>query len=346
MLEMGFGVCCLLAAGGTRTSAQLGPREPTPEPAIPAIITLLQTYDVVGMSAAHGMKDLDDFILTLVRTPAFANVVNDIVVECGNSRYQPVLDRYIAGENASLSEVQQTWRETTGPHMCTVSSFYAQLFPLIRRINQALPSAKRLRVLAADPPIDWKTITDRAGWMRFFAVRDSNIAAVIEKEVLSQHRKALILFGDAHLAHGLTPAAAAAARQMPGGFAVPSAVGRYEERYPGVTFTIELYACGATARWGGASDSWPVPSLLRTRGTRLAAPPNSPLPGPDGILYLGSPELLLYELRPAFPFFDDSLIAELRRRTAMMPANPQRDAYIDRHAGDAETNPFLCSAKR
>src|ERR1051325_11994523 len=72
MLRMGFGVCCLLAASETQASAQLGPREPTPEPAIPAIITLLQTYDVVGMRAAHGMKDLDDFILTLVRTPAFA----------------------------------------------------------------------------------------------------------------------------------------------------------------------------------------------------------------------------------------------------------------------------------
>jgi hypothetical protein len=272
-------------------------------------------------------------------------VVNDVVVECGNSRYQSVLDQYIAGENVPLIEVEKTWRETTGPHMCSVSSFYAQLFPLIRRINHGMPSGRRLRVLAADPPIDWTAITDRAGWTRFFTVRDSNIAAVMEREVLSKHRKALMLFGDAHLAHGLTPAAAAAVRQVPGGFAVASAVGRYEERYPGLTFTIELYGCGAMTRWGAASDSWRVPSLLRTRGTRLAGPPNSPFPGPDGILYLGPPELLLYELRPAFPFFDDSLIAELHRRAAVMPANPQRDAYIDGHVGDADTNPFLCSPK-
>src|SRR5262249_19198234 len=147
----------------------------------PAIIALFQTYDVVGMTAAHGMKDLDDFILTLVRTPGFAGVVNDVVVECGNSRYQSVLDRYIAGENVSLVQVQKVWRETTAPHMCSVSSFYAQLFPLIRRINQSLPSAKGLRVIAADPPINWTTIASRSDYGRSFADRDSSIAAVVER---------------------------------------------------------------------------------------------------------------------------------------------------------------------
>src|SRR5689334_17245364 len=110
-LSVGFGVCCALAASATNAGAQLTQREPTPEPAIPAIIALFQTYDVVGMTAAHGMKDLDDFILTLVRTARFADVVNDVVVECGNSRYQSVLDRYIAGENVPLAQVQKVWRE-------------------------------------------------------------------------------------------------------------------------------------------------------------------------------------------------------------------------------------------
>ena len=40
------------------------------------------------MSEAHGMKDEDDFILALVRDPAFPEKVNDIAVECGNSLYR------------------------------------------------------------------------------------------------------------------------------------------------------------------------------------------------------------------------------------------------------------------
>jgi hypothetical protein len=66
--------------------------EPTPEPAIPAILAAFDRYEVVAIPEAHGMKDLDDFILSLIRDPAFPVKVNDIEVECGNSLYQPVLD--------------------------------------------------------------------------------------------------------------------------------------------------------------------------------------------------------------------------------------------------------------
>jgi hypothetical protein len=45
------------------------------------------------MNAAHSNEKQNVFILALVRTPAFAAKVNDIVVECGNSRYQPLVDR-------------------------------------------------------------------------------------------------------------------------------------------------------------------------------------------------------------------------------------------------------------
>ena len=70
--------------------------EPTPEPAVPAILATFDKYEVVAMPEAHGMKDVDDFILSLIRNPGFPEKVNDIEVECGNSLYQPVLDRYIA----------------------------------------------------------------------------------------------------------------------------------------------------------------------------------------------------------------------------------------------------------
>jgi hypothetical protein len=131
--------------------------DPKPKEAERAVLAAFDKYEVVGVSAAHDKKDLDDFILHLIRNPAFPNKVNDVVVECGHSLYQPTLDRYIAGDDVRLSEVRQVWRDTTQP-MCGVSAFYEELFPLIRNINRALSPEKKLRVLAGDPPIDWSRV--------------------------------------------------------------------------------------------------------------------------------------------------------------------------------------------
>jgi hypothetical protein len=84
-----------------------------PEDPTRTIIAAFNKYEVVAMDAAHGNKDLDDLILHLVRDPAFPNAVNDIVVECRNSLYQRVLDRYIAGEAVPQSEFQRVWRDTS-----------------------------------------------------------------------------------------------------------------------------------------------------------------------------------------------------------------------------------------
>lgn len=58
------------------------------EPAVSAIMAAFDRYDVVAMPVDHGVKDLDDLILTLIRNPAFSKKVNDIEIECGNSLYQ------------------------------------------------------------------------------------------------------------------------------------------------------------------------------------------------------------------------------------------------------------------
>lgn len=175
---------------------------PKPADAERAVLAAFDKYEVIGMGAAHGNKDLDDFILRLIRNPAFPSQVNVVAVECGNSLYQPALDRYIAGADVPLSEVRQVWRNTTQP-MCGVSGFYGQLFPSVRRMNQTLPPEKKIRVLAGDPPIDWSKVKSGRDFAQGqFFNRDVGIAAVMEKEVLSKHRHALMLFGTAHLFHG------------------------------------------------------------------------------------------------------------------------------------------------
>ncbi len=231
-----------------------------PEPAIPAILKAFETFEIVGMPAAHGEKDIDDFILSLIRDPRFPASVNDIVVECGNMRYQPILDRYIAGENVPFTEVQHVWRDTTVQQMCGASGFYEQLYPLVRSLNQRLPATGRLRIVAADPPIDWSKIHSYDDLRPFFD-RDGNIASVTEREVLSKHRKALMLFGTFHLLHG-------------GGPGEGDAVTRYERHYPGRTFVIsEFWDYDVSNERLGALNAlgWVWPSLLRTKNSRLGS---------------------------------------------------------------------------
>src|SRR6266446_10156586 len=229
---------------------------PNPEPAVPAILAAFDKYEVVAMPQGHGMQDLDNFIFSLIRTPAFSEKVNDIEVEFGNSLYQPMLDRYIAGEDVPFTEVQKVWRKMGQP-ASGASAFVEQFFPLVRALNQKLPTGRRLRVLAGDSPVDWDQIKSLDDIIRLVH-RDASIASVMEKEVLSKHRKALMLFGTFHLMHGTGA----------------SAVSLYEKDYPNLTFVIsELGTLDTDLPTLSSSPlaTWPIPSLARAKGTWLGA---------------------------------------------------------------------------
>jgi hypothetical protein len=305
--------------------------ELTPENAVPAILAAFEKYEVVAIPEAHGMKDVDDFILSLIRNPAFPEKANDIEVECGNSLYQPILDRYIAGEDVPFTEVRKVWRNTTQP-MCGMSGFFEQFFPLVRAINQKLPPRKRLRVLAGDPPIDWDQVKSAQDIAKF-SDRDASIASVMEKEVLSKHRKALMLFGMFHLMHGA-------------GVRAGNAVTIYEKDYPNVTFVISdlgIFDTGLPDLSSSPFATWPVPSLVRAKGSWLGAlglsrfypptiwtdsecnvynefPKNEQKPMADlvdAFLYLGPQDLRLTEPIPADVALDADYVTEWLRREAL-----------------------------
>jgi hypothetical protein len=170
-------------------------RDPQPEVAIPAIIAAFDTFRVVAISDVHGTRDVDDFVLALVRDPGFPNAVNDIVVEFANSELQPTLDRYIAGDDVPVADARRLWRDKSAPDYWDLSAFRAQLLQLVRRINQKLPPAKRLRVLSGEPAID-RQVSQPNQW------RDIHIASIIENEVLAKNRRALMFYGGGHLLHG------------------------------------------------------------------------------------------------------------------------------------------------
>ena len=67
--------CCILvllvvftmtmAYGQTRAANKPEPAEATPQPAVSAILSAFDKYEIVAMPQGHGMQDLNNFILSL-----------------------------------------------------------------------------------------------------------------------------------------------------------------------------------------------------------------------------------------------------------------------------------------
>ena len=169
---------------------------------VDGIINAFKTHDVVALGEGdHGNEQGAAFRAKLYRDPRFQDVVNDIVVESGNGRYQAMMDRYIAGETVPEKELRRAWLETTQPTEVWDSDIYADMFRTIREVNQKLPKEKQLRVLLGDTPYPSDPANPRAPTRR----SDTFPAELIEREVIAKKRKALIVYGDMHFLRRVPP---------------------------------------------------------------------------------------------------------------------------------------------
>ena len=130
---------------------------PSPQDPVEGIVKLFDTYRIVMVGEIHDCRQEHELLRKLVAAPGFSQRVNDIVMEFGNARYQDAVDRYIAGEDVPMEKVQGAWQDTVGA-IGPVSSVYREFYMAVRTVNKALPKQRRLRVLLADPPIDWSQV--------------------------------------------------------------------------------------------------------------------------------------------------------------------------------------------
>jgi hypothetical protein len=159
---------------------------------VDGIINAFKTHEVVALGEGeHGNEQGAAFRAKLYRDLRFQAVVNDIVVESGNGRYQAMMDRYIAGEAVPEKELRMAWLETTQPTDVWDSDIYADMFRTIREINQKLPKEKQLRVLLGDTPYPANPGASKRR-------SDTFPAELIEREVIPKKRKALIVYGEMH----------------------------------------------------------------------------------------------------------------------------------------------------
>ena len=235
----------LLSASGTNDQAQ-------PQDASRAIIEAFNTHSIVMFGEVHANKQEYEFLRALVSSPLFANKVDDIVVEYGNSLYQKAVDRYIAGEDVPLEEVQKAWRNTMalGP----VSPVYPSLYEAVRLVNRQRPGKHRLRILLGDPYINWDNMKSREDVGPYLAHRDEFYASVVKDEVLAKHHRALLIEGWGHFLRS------------------PSGPGFVEKEFRAAGATIFVIVFGTNAVGGYNDldkrfDAWKVPALMPLKGT-------------------------------------------------------------------------------
>src|SRR5437764_12613028 len=92
----------------------LAQADPAPRNASAVVLQAFETHHVVMLGEIHWNKQEYEWLQSLVANPEFADRVDDVVMEFGNSLYQKSVDRYIAGEAVQIEEVQRAARNTRG----------------------------------------------------------------------------------------------------------------------------------------------------------------------------------------------------------------------------------------
>jgi hypothetical protein len=302
------------------------------------VLEAFTTHRLVGIGESHGLQDHHDALQMLLTDPRLPEVVDDIVVEFGNARYQDTIDRFIAGQPVADADLRPVWRNTTqSPHATWDAPVYEQFYRTVRAVNRARPAGRRIRVLLGDPPIDWPAVTDGS---RISAKRDAHAASVVQQQVLAKGHRALLCYGAAHLVH------------PPPGLRMPPLLASIIQRQTGErTYTIKdlVPPAGDAGGLPGQLSHYPRGAVIPTAGTWLGSVDAGlffrvTAFGPDGAkfspfrgvplgslldagLYLGPPEDLTASRPNPAIYLDPAYWQELQRRNALLGNRVNLDSY-------------------
>jgi hypothetical protein len=241
-------------------------RAAAPVEPIAAILDAFRSHSVVALYDAHGNEQAHAFLLSLIRDPRLPTHIDDIVVGIGNARYQEVMARYVRGEEVPDDSLRRAWQDTTAENTSGDLPTHAELFRAVRAVNASLGPERRLRVLLADPPIDWDRVRNPADYTRWREMRQSYAAALIQVEVLAKERRALLV-------HSILQ------QQRKNVFfnyemhdwRAQTVVSLIESATPHRVFTIWGTSDARLAAVKADLASWRTPSLAIVRGTALGA---------------------------------------------------------------------------
>ncbi len=193
----------IFLAIGSTCGAQNNPK---PEHANAAVVRAFETHDIVMLGEMHGNKQEYDWLRSLVATSEFADRVDDIVMEFGNSLYQKSVDRYVSGQDVPFEQVQKAWRNTVGS-VGPPSPVYRSLYQAVREANLKRNGKSQMRVICGDPYIDWDKVKTREDISPYLGNRDQWYTQVVKEEVLAKHHRALLIMGAGHFLRAGLPGA-------------------------------------------------------------------------------------------------------------------------------------------
>ena len=304
---MAFAVLLLVARAPAGAMQSAPPQPATPVDPIAAIIEAFRTNNVVTLTDPHGNVQVQAFLLSLVRDPRFPEAVNDIVIETASARYQDAIDRFVRGDDVESAVLRRAWEDHTVANSLGVQA--EELIRAVRTVNASLSAARRLRIVAGDPPIDWDNIASEQDGRRWTELRDSYPADLVRRQVLDRGRRALVVYGQGHLQR----------RQIVVNYDMSTwqaqtVVSLLERDHGARIFNIWTLLDRSVELPEGVT-SWRVPGLATLRGTTLGAR--------DFGLYsrgLGDGSRVGVK--------DGKLVAVPREEWKMMPMEDQFDALL------------------
>jgi hypothetical protein len=257
-LALGMAAASMATPSGAASPA----RPAAPLDPISSLLDAARSRRVLALSEGqHWNEQGHRFRLALIRDPRFPDTFDDIVVESGSARYQEVMDKFIAGEPVADEQLRPAWRDTTQPNEVWDIPIYEEFFRAVRAVNLTRPKSRRVRVLLADPPIDWSLVKDKDDILRWMDQRDTHAANLVRTQVLAKGRRALLVFGDGHLF------------RHP---AQPNVVSLLSRDAADAVFNVGAPTSADLTRVEPGVARWPVPSLALLEGTRLGAEPLGP----------------------------------------------------------------------
>ncbi len=280
-------------AGQSSTEPQTA--QPKVQGATAAMIEAIGAHQIVMFGEVHGNKQEYEWLCELVKNREFSQRVDDIIVEFGNSLYQKSVDRYIAGEDVPMEQVEKAWRNVIGA-VGPPSPVYGQFYEAARAANLKRHGKHQIRVVLGDPYGDWDKIKDAEDLGPYLAHRDEWYAQVVKDEVLAKHHHALLIMGSGHFLR----------RNGPG--LVESTI-----RAAGANPYLVVFGTNAVGGYDDLDqrfDSWPVPAIVPLAGNWVGDLPAMPVvtggtapatplklsDAADALLYVG-PRDALTELR-------------------------------------------------
>jgi hypothetical protein len=235
---------------------------PRVQPAIDGIMAAFANHPIIGISDNHGLAQEADFYAALIRDPRFAKEVGNVVVEFGGAAGQPIIDLYVNGEPVPYSELRKVWTQVVGWIPTVTPLGYMNFYAQVRATNLTLPPEQRIHVWLGEPEIDWTKIKTQADVVTILDTRESHAADVIKHEILSQKKKALVIYGGAHFSR--TPLAFGPMPPLPT-CANADLIECVEREYPNSFFLVSPYSGYEEKACSDAIEksfqNWPMPAL-------------------------------------------------------------------------------------